>query len=71
MENAPCYKCGARALGCHSDCAKYLMWVKQSREEKKKKKPVYTASTAGFRNKLVRDARKEMHDRSSGLRIYG
>lgn len=28
-EDAPCYKCGDRAVGCHLDCNRYAAWKEQ------------------------------------------
>ena len=33
-ENAPCYGCQERKVGCHSNCEKYITFIKLVQEEK-------------------------------------
>ena len=30
----PCFKCENRAVGCHSTCQEYLLWVEEYRAKK-------------------------------------
>lgn len=34
VKKKPCYKCEDRAIGCHSDCDKYLNYCKWNEELK-------------------------------------
>ncbi|MVB11058.1 hypothetical protein CAFE_17600 [Caprobacter fermentans] len=73
MRQPPCYGCSDRALGCHSDCPRWVEWKEQEhrvQEAVRKAKGTEQAFQEISCKRSRKILKQAVHNRTRGRRAY-